>query len=80
MGAVLMIEDQASTGTGLYQVGQKPWRYYSEYYPKGTKLAMLVIDSGNLFDHGGAIVPTFGWMAEQAGYAIQPKEIGRAHV
>lgn len=52
---------------GLYEVGRDPWKYYSEYYPKGAKLAMLLIDSSHMYGDGGAVVPTFAWMAETAG-------------
>jgi len=55
---------------GLYEVGRAPWRYFSEYYPKGTRLAMLVLDSSHMYGHGGAVIPTFAWMAEAAGYAF----------
>lgn len=57
-------------GAGLYEVGRAPWRYFSEYYPKGTRLAMLVLDSSHMYGHGGAVIPTFAWMAEAAGYAF----------
>ncbi|MBN2307330.1 MAG: hypothetical protein JXR94_00065 [Candidatus Hydrogenedentes bacterium] len=55
---------------GLYETGRAPWKYYSEYYPKGTRLAMLVVDSSHMYGDGGAVAPTFAWMAEQAGYAF----------
>ncbi len=57
-------------GAGLYEVGRAPWRYFSEYYPKGTRLAMLVLDSSHMYGHGGAVIPTFAWMAEAAGYTF----------
>ena len=59
-----------ATKPGLYEVGRAPWKYFSEYYPKGTKLAMLVLDSSHMYGEGGAIVPTFAWMAEQADHAF----------
>lgn len=53
---------------GLYQIGAAPWKYYTEQYPRNTKLAMLVLDSKHLYGAGGAVIPSVAWMAETAGY------------
>ncbi len=63
-------ETPAPPPVGLYETGRAPWKYYSEHYPKGTKLAMLLIDSSHMYGDGGAVVPSFAWMAEKAGYAF----------
>lgn len=43
------------------------WDYPMEEYEKGSNLLMLAMDTKNLWENGGAVIPTLAWMAEEEG-------------